>query len=100
MGASSATAGVTAKATSVSFQCRKSVLEPGLPDLFEAVVVISAAAHPIKILWNNRVIGIRQRKPIQRLVAVVTRRRSNSETHTKIYGVRSRIAPFPVVLPQ
>ena len=47
--------------------------------MLKAVVVIRAAAHPVKILRNNRVIGIRQCKPIQWLVAVVTGGRSNSQ---------------------
>jgi hypothetical protein len=57
------------------------MFEPGLADLFEAVVVIGPAAHPVEILWDNRMIGLRQRKPVQWLVAVVTRGRSNSQPH-------------------
>ena len=36
-------------------------------------VLSSSAAHSIKILRNDRVIGLRQRKPVDWLVAVVTR---------------------------
>ena len=57
------------------------MFEPGLADLFEAVVVIGPAAHPIEILRNNRMIGLRQRKPVQGLIAVVTRGRSDSQPH-------------------
>src|SRR5215510_13093240 len=55
------------------------MFEPGLPDLFKAVAVISAAAHSIKVLRNNGMIDVRQRKPVQRLVAVVARGGSNSQ---------------------
>ena len=41
--------------------------------LFEAFGVIRAAAHPIKILRDERMIGLRQRKPIDWLIAIVTR---------------------------
>jgi len=56
------------------------MFEPGLADLFEAVVVIGPTAHPVEILWDNRMIGLRQRKPVQRLIAIVTRSRSNSQS--------------------
>src|ERR1051326_266738 len=75
MRASGATTRV-AGATNAAFQCRESVFPPGLADLLEAIVVIRAAAHPIKVLRNERVIGIWQCEPVQRLVAVVTRSRS------------------------
>src|SRR3981189_1524228 len=44
-----------------------------MTDLFEAFGVICSAAHSIEILRNDGVIGLRQRKPIDRLVAVVAR---------------------------
>ena len=47
--------------------------------MFEPVVVTGTAAHPVKFLRNNGVIGLRQCKPIQWLVTVVTRGRSNSQ---------------------
>ena len=55
------------------FQCQKRMFHPGLADLFEALGVVRAAAHAIQILRNDRVIGVRQWKPIDWLVAVVTR---------------------------
>ena len=42
-------------------------------------LLLVAAAHPIQILRNNRMIGLRQRKPVERLVAVVARGRSHSQ---------------------
>src|SRR5919197_849540 len=56
------------------------MFQPGLPDLFKAVVVIGAAAHPIKVLRNNGMIDLRQCKPVERLITVVTRSRSNSQS--------------------
>ena len=41
------------------------MFHPRLTDLFEAVVVIGPAAHPVEILWDNRMIGHRQRKPVR-----------------------------------
>ena len=54
-------------------------LHPGLADLFEALGVICATAHAIKVLRNKRMIGLRQREPIDRLVAIVTRVRAYSQ---------------------
>src|ERR1700730_12633703 len=81
MAARAATIGVAAKVAGVVFQCEEGVFEPGLSDLFEPLAVISSSAHTIKILWNDRVIGIWQLKPIEWLVAVVTRSRCHRETH-------------------
>jgi hypothetical protein len=58
VGARSATAGVAAEAAGVIFQGQKGVLPPGLPDLFEALVVIGPTAHSIQVLWNVRVVGV------------------------------------------
>src|SRR6267378_6860828 len=49
--------------------------------LFEALGVIYSTAHSIKILRNDRLIGLRQRKPIDWLVAVVTRVCSDRQTN-------------------
>src|ERR1700730_7276501 len=81
MAARAATIGVAAKVAGVVFQCEEGVFEPGLSDLFEPLAVISSSAHTIQILWNDRVIGIWQLKPIEWLVAVVTRSRCHRETH-------------------
>src|SRR5262245_45423630 len=83
----SASTGVTAKVTSVSFQCGEGMFKPRLADLLEAVVVVSTTAHSIKILRDNRMIRLGQGKPVEWLIAVVARGRSNSETHPMIYGV-------------
>jgi hypothetical protein len=63
---------VAAKIANVVFQCCERVFHRGLTNLFEAFVIGRAAAHSVKILWNDRVIVIWQCKPIERLVAVVT----------------------------
>src|SRR5207237_6800210 len=75
------TAGIAPKAANVVFQRKKRVFHPGVADLFEALVVIGATAHPIKVLRNNRVISIRQLKPIHWLVAIVTRVCSRCQAH-------------------
>ena len=80
VGARGATAGV-ARAANTAFQRGERVFSPGLADLFEAIVVICATAHPIKVLRDERVIGVRQCKPVQRLIAVITRSRAHSETN-------------------
>jgi len=90
MGARSATAGVTGTADT-SLQRRKCVLKPGLADLFEPCIIGSAAAHPIEILRDNRMVGIWQRKPIERLVAVITRSCSHPQPNKMIYGVVSEL---------
>lgn len=51
-----------------------------MTDLFESLVVTGSAAHPIKILWHDWVIGIGQLKPIQWLVTVVTRSGGHRQT--------------------
>src|SRR5260370_33661611 len=65
------------------FQCLKRMFHPGLANLFEALVVTGAAAHPIKILRNNRVIVTRRREPIDRLVPIVTRICSDTEAYLR-----------------
>ena len=72
MGACLAATGVTSAANRI-FQCLEGMFHPGLADLFEALVVICASAHAIQVLWNERMIGLRQRKPIDRLVSIVAR---------------------------
>src|SRR6478752_9556078 len=83
-----ATAGVTGTADA-ALQRGKSMFHPGLADLFEPLIVSSATAHPIEILRDNGMIGLRQRKPIERLVAVITRSCSHSQSNEVIYGVVS-----------
>jgi len=80
MAARGATSGVAAKAAVVVFQCEEGMFHPRVADLFESLVVTGSAAHPIKILWYEWVIGIRQLKPIKRLVTVVTRSGGHRET--------------------
>src|SRR6478736_8961002 len=90
MGARRATAGVTGTADS-ALQSGKCVLHPGLADLFEPLIIGSATAHPIEILRNNGMIGLWQRKPIERLVAVITRSCSHPQPNKMIYSVVSEL---------
>src|ERR1700682_5592439 len=83
MRASSATTGVATKAASVVFQSEERMLQPRLSDLFKPIVVGRSAAHPIEILRNDRMVGIWQRKPIERLVAVITRGCAHSQTNLR-----------------
>src|SRR6266567_9322005 len=82
-----ATIGIAAETACVAFQCEERMFHPGVADLFKALVVIGAAAHPIEVLWNHRVIGIWRLEPTHWLVAVVTRSCSYPET-----DLRSRAA--------
>ena|SRR2546428_14164138 len=81
MAARGATTGVAAETAVVAFQCEERVFHPGVADLFKALVITGAAAHPIKILRNDWVIGIWQLKPIDWLVAVVTGSGCHRETN-------------------
>src|SRR6266511_4288916 len=81
MAARAATGGIAPKAANVAFQRKKRVFHPGVADLFKALVVIGPSAHPIKVLRNDRMISIRQLKPIHWLVAIVTRVCSRCQTH-------------------
>src|SRR6266850_643204 len=64
-----ATTSVTIAADGV-FQRQEGMFHPRLPDLFKALVISRAAAHTIEILRNERMIGLRQREPINWRVAV------------------------------
>src|SRR4029077_5825854 len=90
MGARLATAGVTATADT-ALQCRKCVLKPGLADLFEPLIIRCAPAHSIESVRDNRVVGIWQRKTIERLVAVITRSCSHPQPNKMIYSVVSEL---------
>ncbi len=50
---------VTAKATEVVCQCSERMLARGLANLFEPLIVAGAAAQPIEILRNDRMIVAR-----------------------------------------
>src|SRR6266480_1112262 len=71
---------VTAIATVVVSQRGEGMLEPGLTNLFKALGVIGAATHSIQILWNDRVIVVRQLKPIEIDGSSIARSRSHPET--------------------
>src|SRR6476619_3611645 len=90
MRARGATAGVAATADT-TLQRRKCVLHPGLADLFESLIIGNTTAHPIEVLRDDRVVGVWQRKPIERLVAVITRSCSHSQPNEMIYGVISEL---------
>ena len=71
----------TAKAAKVALQSKERMFEPGLADLFKAVVITGSAAHAIQILRNDGVIRVRQRKPIQLGVSVITRSRPHPKAN-------------------
>ena len=56
---------ITTETAGVPSKSRKRVFQPGLADLFKALIVIRSAAHSVKILRNDRMIRLRQRKPIE-----------------------------------
>ncbi|PYJ48684.1 MAG: hypothetical protein DME87_11605 [Verrucomicrobia bacterium] len=55
------------------------MFQPGLANLLEALDVVSSAAHSIEVLRNDRMIVIRQCKPMQWLLPVVTGGRSHPQ---------------------
>src|SRR6266403_1040746 len=93
MGARSATAGVTGTADT-ALQRGKCMLHPGLADLFEPLIIRSATAHPIEILRDDRMVGLRQRKPVEWLVAVITSSCSHPQPNKMIYSVVPVLCPL------
>ena len=75
MAARTATTGVAAKAAGVIFQSEERMFKPGLANLFEPLGIICPAAHPIKVLRNDWVIGI---------VATETNRRAGRHYYKKL----------------
>src|SRR5215469_16614072 len=67
------------------------MLAPGLPDLLEAVVVVSADTHSINILRNKRMVIARQGKPIHVDRSLVARIGTQSETHEAVDGTTLRL---------
>src|SRR6516162_6157712 len=82
---------VTGAADSL-FQCLEGMFHPGLANLFNAFLVISSTAHPIKVLGNDWMIGVGQCKPVDWLVAIVTRVCSDRQTHLSVNGPRIELA--------
>src|SRR4029077_19194996 len=74
---------IAAKATGVLRQRGKRVLKPRLPNLLESLVIVRATAHSIKVLWNDRVIRLRQREPIEVLGSRITRSCCDRDTHLR-----------------
>src|SRR5262245_52942958 len=70
MGECLAATGITSAAHTL-FQCLEGMFHPRLTNLFEALLIILAPAHSIKVLWDDRVIRIWQLKPVDWLVAIV-----------------------------
>jgi len=56
------------------------MLQPGLANLFEAIVVVGSTAHAIKILRNDAVIRVRGLQPIDLDGSVVARGRGQPQT--------------------
>src|SRR5437667_10506658 len=76
---SAVSSGGTAKPTSVALQSGEGMLQPGLANLLKALIVGRSTAHPVEILRDDRMVGIRQRKPIQFDVSVIARGRSHAQ---------------------
>ena len=67
------------------------MFQPRLADLFEALVVIGAAAHAIEILRNHRVIGLWQCEPVEGLDPVITGSGCHAQPDKMIYGIISEL---------
>ena len=80
----------TTKAANILLQGSEGMFQPGLADLFEAVVITGSAAHAIQILRNDGVVGIRQREPIEFLGSVVTGSRCHREADNRSRTSRLR----------
>src|ERR1700756_5040510 len=77
---------VASKGTCVR-RCRsKRVLTPGLSDLFEALSVISATAHPVKILRNKWMVIAWQGNPSNVLGPFVTSISAQRDADTAVDG--------------
>src|SRR5947208_14517086 len=83
----SAAYAVTAKATDVLCQCCERMFHGGLANLFEPLGVVSSPAHPIQVLRDHRVIVVRQCKPIQVHLSVITRVCSDREADLRSNGI-------------
>ena len=55
------------------------MFQPGLANLLEPVVIAGSAAHSIQVLWDDRMIVIRQCKPIASLLSRCYRNRSHRQ---------------------
>ena len=71
--------GLTAKTAGIQLQGRERMFHRGLTNLFKALVVIGATAHPIEVLRDHWMIVVRQCKPVQRLLSGVARVSSHRE---------------------
>ena len=76
-----ARSGRAAKAASVVLQSKELMRHPGLANLFKAIVVSRSAAHAIKILRYDRMVGIWHHKKIQFRVAVIANVRSHRQAN-------------------
>jgi hypothetical protein len=68
-----------AKAASVLLQSGERVLQPGLANLLKAIVVRRSTAHAVEVLRNDRMVGIRQLKPIQFHISVIAGSRCHAQ---------------------
>ena len=100
-----------AEPAGVLFQGKERMFGPGLPDLFDPRVVVRPAAHAIKVLQNERVVGVGQGEEIQFDGALVADARAQGQTDLSAVGaslgqgrqishddVRSRVGAFRKVL--
>src|SRR6185369_2217466 len=68
-----------AETTVVILVCAEGVLHPGFTDLFEAIIIVRAAAHPIEVFADNRMGRVWYGEKVHWLIAVVARSRGNAE---------------------
>src|SRR5947207_2269227 len=88
MCAGSASGRVAAKAARVIFEGRKSVHDPGIANLLEAVRIIEPAAHPIEILSDDGMIVVWEGKPIHGLSAIVAGGSPDRQAHLRSAATR------------
>jgi len=58
MAAGDTSTGIAAKIAIIVFQRKERMFQPRLPNLFEPFGIIRSATHSIKILRDDRMIGI------------------------------------------
>jgi len=81
-----------AETARVALQRGDRMLHPGLAHLFKAIVIARSAAHSIKILRNDGMIGARKRKPTDLDVSVIARGRGHPQTD--LASINSKLRQF------
>src|SRR4029079_8043787 len=82
--------GYAAEITFVILVCAERVLHPGFADLFEAIIIVRSAAHPIEVHRDNRMIGVWYGEKVHWLIAVVARSRADAEADVSVAAGNGR----------